>query len=80
METTGETKTRCKVSGLGDPFLERILGVALEAHLKEFRRLDDEVLGLLFSVIKVSGMNPDRKKATVGLMQGIVRSLKEAGW
>jgi len=72
--------TSCKVTGLGDALLEGVLSIALEETIKETGKLDDEILGLVISAVKLANKVPRKRKPTARLLHNVSRALVATGW
>ena len=70
----------CKITGLGDAFLEDLLSVALEKTGNEVGVPCEEIVGLVLAVVKRASEVRGQKESAACLMSNVAQSLRAAGW
>lgn len=70
----------CKITGLGDSFLEELLSVAVEKTGSEVGVPCEEIVGLLITVVKRANEVRGQKEATACLLSNVAQALRAVGW
>ena len=69
-----------EIRGLGDPFLEALLVVAVRKTMHEGDMPSDEIFGLLLSALRLANERSADREPTVRLMRNVFQALLAAGW
>ena len=70
----------CKITGLGDSFLEELLSVALEKTGNEVGVPCEEIVGMVITIVKRANEGRAQKETTACLMSNVAQALRAVGW